>query len=217
MATTSGSVKVIPSGIPGAGRGLFACQKFEPGDVVASVDRPFVAELEMERMEDTCAWCFQRGETDPDARAKAAMMGMPQGFIETKACAGCHRTAYCSKTCQSRAWKREHKYECGVIAPPRPELPESVRAAIKLLGRLKAADPSGPEHKKILDLLMQFRPAGTDSRLEAFKEIEKQKFDDFNMLAWAAWSYCDKPGMLGSVDSRAAATAFVFNVRSSLG
>ncbi|KAK7924412.1 SET domain-containing protein [Apiospora marii] len=212
MATASGSVKVVPSGIAGAGRGLFACQKFEPGDVVASVDRPFVAELEMERMEDTCAWCFQRGETDPDSRAKAAMMGMPQGFIETKACAGCHRAAYCSKTCQSRAWKREHKYECGVIAPPRPELPESVRAAIKLLGRLKAADPSGPEHKKFLDLLMQFRPAGTDSRLEAFKEIEKQKFDDFNMLAWAAWSYCGKPGMLGSVDSRAASTAFVFNI-----
>ncbi|KAK7951047.1 set and mynd domain [Apiospora aurea] len=212
MATTSGSVKIAPSGIAGAGRGLFACQKFEPGDVVASVDRPFVAELEMDRMEDTCAWCFQRGETDPDARAKAAMMGMPAGFIETKACAGCHRASYCSKTCQSRAWKREHKYECGVIAPPRPELPESVRAAIKLLGRLKAADPKGAEHKKLLDL-MEFRPAGADTNLlETFKQQDKQKFDDFNMLAWAAWSYCGKPGNYGAVDSRAGATGFVFNI-----
>ncbi|KAK8125820.1 uncharacterized protein PG998_001579 [Apiospora kogelbergensis] len=212
MATASGSVKIAPSGIPGAGRGLFACRAFKPGDVVASVDRPYVAELEVERMEDTCAWCFQRGETDPDARAKAALMGMPAGFIDPKACAGCHRVAYCSKTCQSRAWKREHKYECAVIAPPRPELPHSVRAAIKLLGRLKAADPSGPEHKRMLDLLMEFRPAGTGSRLEAFKDLDKQKFDDYNMLAWAAWSYCGKPGNYGALDTKAGATAFVFNM-----
>ncbi|KAK8050283.1 SET domain-containing protein [Apiospora phragmitis] len=212
MATASASVKVAPSGIAGAGRGLFACQKFEPGDVVASVDRPFVAELEMDRMADTCAWCFQRGETDPEARAKAAMMGMPQGFVETKACAGCHRAAYCSKACQRLAWKREHKYECGVIAPPRPELPESVRAAVKLLGRLKAADPAGAEHKKLLDLLMEFRPAAEPDRLEDFKELDKKKFDDFNMLAWAAWTYCGKPGYYGAVDSRAGATAFVFNI-----
>ncbi|KAK6865263.1 SET domain-containing protein [Apiospora arundinis] len=212
MAAASGSVKIAPSGIPGAGRGLFACQVFKPGDVVASVDRPFVAELESDRLEDTCAWCFQRGETDPEARARAASIGMPAGFIETKACAGCHRVSYCSKTCQSRAWKREHKYECPVIAPPRPDLPHSVRAAIKLLGRLKAADPAGPEHKKILDLLMEFRPAGAGNRLEAFKELDKQKFDDYNMLAWAAWSYCGKPGMYGAVDSRAGATGFVFNL-----
>ncbi|EGP88636.1 uncharacterized protein MYCGRDRAFT_37947, partial [Zymoseptoria tritici IPO323] len=77
-------VEVKQSAIPGAGRGLFATKDFEPGDIVLSLDRPYVAELDIDRLCDTCAWCFQR---------------LPAGFVQTKACTGCKKVRYCSKTC----------------------------------------------------------------------------------------------------------------------
>jgi hypothetical protein len=91
--SVSDNVEVTQSQIAGAGRGLFARKDFQPGDVVLAVDRPLVAELDVDRMADSCAWCFQRGETDPFSRAQAASMGLPNGFIEVKACSGCHRVA----------------------------------------------------------------------------------------------------------------------------
>ncbi|KAH7030762.1 uncharacterized protein B0I36DRAFT_348951 [Microdochium trichocladiopsis] len=184
-------VEVRPSGIAGAGRGLFARKKFAPGDVVVSVDRPLAAECEYDRMLDTCSWCFHRSITEPEERAQAASMGLPMGFIEVKACSGCRRVAYCSKKCQSKAWKQDHKYECKIIGVPgRPPLPPPVRAVIKLLGRLKA-DPTGSS-SKLLELLT-FRPFEGGAGLDEFERNNKARLDDFNTLAHAAWFYSDKP------------------------
>ncbi|RYO84849.1 hypothetical protein DL766_001527 [Monosporascus sp. MC13-8B] len=198
------------SGIGGAGRGLFARRDFPPGDLILSLDRPLVAEVEMVRMLDTCAWCFQRSELDPEGRKHAASMGLPVGFIEVKACTGCRRVVYCSKTCQSRAWKREHKYECKVIAPKeRPDLPSGVRAVIKLLGRLKA----DPEDERIL-AISKFRPAGEAGGLEALSQQNREKFGEFQILALGVYKYTGEPKIAGS-DSQALTKSLLFNIMSN--
>jgi SET and MYND domain-containing protein len=203
------NVEVKKSQIVGAGRGLFALKDFQAGDLVLAIDRPLVAELDVDRLSDSCAWCFQRGETDPASRAQAASMGLPNGFVEVKSCAGCHRIAYCSKSCQSKAWKREHKYECKIIAPKqRPDLPDGVRAVIKLLGRLKA-DPRG-ENANLLEIL-QFGPFTAGSGLDDFKQQNPKLFDDLSMLSYGAWKYAGEP-KLETQDSQAIAKAFLFNV-----
>ena len=82
-------VEVRSSTIAGAGNGVFATRDFAPGDVILSVARPFVTELHHSRLLDTCAWCCERGATDPQERAARRGMGEPAGFIEVKACNGC--------------------------------------------------------------------------------------------------------------------------------
>ncbi|ORY63337.1 uncharacterized protein BCR38DRAFT_436576 [Pseudomassariella vexata] len=204
-ANDKDNVEVKRSQIAGAGRGLFASKDFAPGDVVLSVARPLVAELNIDRTEDSCAWCFQRGAIDPDERKQAAAMGLPIGFIEVKSCTGCRKVSYCSKTCQSKAWKREHKYECKILAVPgRPDLPPGVRAVVKLLGRLKA-DPSD---EQLLDIL-QFRPFA--GGLEALRQQDQKTFDDFEFLASASWNYAGQP-KFDNLDSRTVSRAFLFNV-----
>lgn len=209
MAGTE-TVTVRESCISGAGRGLFAAKDFQPGDVVLAIDRPLVAELDIDRLSDSCAWCFQRGATDPLERLQSASMGLPTGFIEAKACTGCHRVSYCSKKCQSRAWKNEHKYECKILAPKeRPDLPEAVRAVLKLLGRLKA---EGNKNDRLGDIL-NFRPFAGGKGLDDFSRQNKKLFEDFNMLGFAAWKYTGEPKLEG-IDSLAVAKAYLFNVRA---
>lgn len=84
-------VEVKTSSIASAGRGLFALRDFAPGDIVLSLDRLYVAELDIDRLADTCAWCFQRGATNADERSLSQNLGLPAGFVETKACTGCRR------------------------------------------------------------------------------------------------------------------------------
>lgn len=172
-----------------------------------------VAELDIDRMQDTCAWCFQRGAVDEYDRARRANLGFfTGGGIEVKACTGCKRVRYCSKTCQAKAWKREHKHECKVLSPAeRPDLPHGVRAVIKLLGRIKN-DPDGKD-ELLLDIL-QFHPAGGDSEGKALEQIKKdnpKRFEDFSMLAYGAWKYSGEP-KIGDMDSEMIAKAFFYNV-----
>ncbi|TGJ83949.1 hypothetical protein E0Z10_g4796 [Xylaria hypoxylon] len=190
MPTNEG-VEVQQSQIPGAGRGLFARIAFSPGDTVAAVDRPLVTELETERMLDTCAWCCQRGATTDIEKRMAASMGLPHGFTEIKSCTGCHRVGYCSRACQTKAWKREHKYECKVISAKEvPDLPAGVRGAVKILGRLKA-DPDN-EFAHVRSIL-KFWPVGDPNGLNQISTQDKKRYEDFQFLGHAAWLYCGKP------------------------
>ncbi|KAI0400365.1 SET domain-containing protein [Xylaria palmicola] len=203
------NVEVKESSIPGAGKGLFARKPFSPGQTVVSVDRPLVVELENERMLDTCAWCCQRGATDPTERRMAASMGLPNGSIDIRTCTGCKKVGYCSRACQSRAWKREHKHECKTIGlKDRPDLPTSIRAVIKLLNRLKA-DPAG-ETARVQEILSLW-PAGDPGGLQKIAAQDKQKYEDFQMLGRAAWHYCGQPKIDG-LDSRTVAMGLLSNI-----
>ncbi|KAK4621138.1 SET domain and MYND-type zinc finger protein 6 [Fulvia fulva] len=208
-------VLVKTSDITGGGRGLFAKKDFAAGDLILSLDRPYVAELDIERLKDTCAWCLQRGATDDFERQRRAALGnFTNSIIDTKACTGCKRVRYCSKSCQSKAWKREHKYECKVLAPDnRPDLPHGVRAVVKLLGRMKN-DPEGKD-EALLDIL-QFWPAGVadKSALDEFKKQNQHRYEDFGMLAYGSWKYAGEPNM-GGTESEAIAKGLFFNVMSN--
>ncbi len=201
------NAEVKQSKIAGAGRGLFAVKDLAPGDVVLSLDRPLVAELDVARMLDTCAWCLQRSELDPAARQQAASVGLVAGFIEVKACTGCRRVVYCSKTCQSRAWKREHKHECKAIAPKdRPDLPHGVRAVIKILGRLKA-DPENEQLRAIL----QFRPACDPGSMETASQRNRERLEELQMLGYGAYKYAGEPN-IGNADGQGVAKGLILNV-----
>lgn len=207
-------VEIKQSELPGAGKGLFARVAFSPGDTIAAVDRPLVTELEVERMLDTCAWCCQRGATNPVERKMAAAMGLPHGFIEVKSCTGCRRVAYCSRGCQSKSWKREHKYECKVISvEDRPPLPPGVRGAIKILGRLKAdPDSAFADARRVISLW----PAGDPNGLSEINMLDKKRFEDFQVLGHAAWLYAGKPTADG-LDLQTISRKVVSNVRLTVG
>ncbi|KAI0544342.1 SET domain-containing protein [Xylaria curta] len=195
---------------PGAGKGLFARNAFSPGDTVVAVDRPLVTELEMDRMLDTCAWCCQRGATNPIEKMNSAAMGLPTGFTEIKGCTGCQRVGYCSKACQSKAWKREHKYECKVIGvKDRPDLPPGVRGVIKILGRLKA-NPKG-EIEHVQDILNLW-PAGDPKGLDKIITQDKKRFEDFNFLGRAAWHYCGSPTIDGLKEAQYTSIGLLSNI-----
>lgn len=202
-------VEVRDSSIPGAGRGLFALQDFAPGDVVLRLERPFVAELAMDRLQDTCAWCFLRGARDPAERSLSASQNLPTGFVETKTCTGCNRVRYCSKTCQTKAWKREHRHECKVLQPAsRPDLPEGVRAVIKLLGRLKV-DPEGKD-EALLEVL-KFRPYTDEEVMQRFTQQDPEKMQEWQTMGYAGWKYAGEP-VLGGAESLPVAKGFFFSV-----
>ncbi|KAI3343773.1 hypothetical protein F4824DRAFT_20673 [Ustulina deusta] len=210
--TANEGVEVKQSGILGAGKGLFARIAFSPGDTVAAVDRPLVTELEIDRMLDTCAWCCQRGATDPIEKKMAAAMGLPHGFAEIKSCTGCHRVGYCSRACQSKAWKREHKHECKVIgADDVPALPPGVRGAVKILGRLKADPDNEIVHAR---KILSFWPAGDPNGLSEISRQDKKKYDDFQILGHAAWLYCGKPKIDG-LDPQSISRGVLSNIMSN--
>lgn len=206
------NVQVRPSTLEGAGRGLFALQDFAPGAIILSLDRPYVAELDTARLNDTCAWCFQRSasSTDDDQTLSNRSSISPQNPITVKACAGCHRVRYCSSKCQSRAWKREHKFECGVLKADASsrDLPNGVRAVVKLLGRLKA-DAEGKD-AKLLSIL-DFPPSNDDGVVGEFMRLNRARFDDFKTMAYGAWKFAGEPNFTGN-DGETVAKRFFFNV-----
>lgn len=202
-------VEVRDSHIAGAGRGLFALKDFQPGDAVLRLARPSVAELDVDRMQDTCAWCFLRGATDPYERSLSAQQHLPTGSVETKACTGCKKVHYCSKACQTKAWKKEHKYECKVLQPEnRPNLPPGVRAVVKLLGRLRA-DPEGKD-EQLLEIL-KFRPYTDADVMQSFSQRQPSRREEYETMAYAAWKYAGEP-VLGGTESLPIAKGFFFSV-----
>ncbi|KAI1421675.1 hypothetical protein F5Y12DRAFT_688704 [Xylaria sp. FL1777] len=205
-------VEVKQSQIPGAGKGLFAQIPFSPGDTVAAVDRPHVTEIEIDWMLDTCAWCCQRRAVDPIEKKMAASMGLPHGFTEIKSCTGCRRVGYCSRACQSKAWKREHKHECKVIsADDVPPLPPDARAAIKILGRLKT-DPDN-EFANVRKI-SGFWPARDPNGLSEIRIQNQKKYDDYQVLGHAAWLYSGKPNIDG-LDLKSLSRQIVSNIMSN--
>jgi SET and MYND domain-containing protein len=194
-------IEVKPSKLAGGGRGLFTKKAVQPGEIVYSTPRAFIAEVDTARLHDTCAWCFRRPTRSDDIGGDEETTVLP--------CSACKRIRYCTKTCQSKAWKREHKYECKAIAPQdRPDLPHGARAVIKLLGRLKA-DPQGKD-EALLDVL-RFQPYADEAVLARMKKAKPQRCEDFDMLAFGAWKYAGEP-KIGDVDPLGLAKGFFYNV-----
>jgi hypothetical protein len=126
MALLETSAEVRKSGIDG--RGLFATKGIEAGQLIFKKSRPLVAALDVQRLEDTCANCFQSqlggAIYDPT---------VAEHIADVKKCTGCRMVAYCGKvgcwmerqnratadlnyqTCQSQHWKRCHNRVCKIL------------------------------------------------------------------------------------------------------
>ncbi|KAI1803501.1 hypothetical protein F4811DRAFT_553732 [Daldinia bambusicola] len=192
------------------GAAFSIARNFAPGDLVVFLEKSLLDGLDIDDIEDPCGWCFQR-VTDPMERMQAASMGLPNGPIEIKKSTRCWRVGCCSKSCQSKAWRRKHKYERPVLAPStRPDLPLGVRAVIKLLGLLK--DRTDAEREYILDISNFWPAASDDNDLEDIRRLDKEKYDDFHMLGNAAWTYAGKPPFDG-FDAETVSGDLMFNVR----
>eukprot|EP00927_Polykrikos_kofoidii_P039616 TRINITY_DN33972_c0_g1_i1.p1 TRINITY_DN33972_c0_g1~~TRINITY_DN33972_c0_g1_i1.p1 ORF type:complete len:651 (+),score=116.35 TRINITY_DN33972_c0_g1_i1:115-2067(+) len=78
------------------GRCVFADQDFSAGDVLLA-EVPAAAVLRGNEWSRRCASCFQE-------------------YDKLQACTGCGLEKYCSKGCQKRQWKLQHKVECGRLS-----------------------------------------------------------------------------------------------------
>ncbi|KAI0154847.1 SET domain-containing protein [Xylariaceae sp. FL1272] len=106
------------------GRKLVASQTFNPGDVIATFEKPCIAIPDSPHLESTCSGCLA-----PSATVRSV-----------RACTGCRAVAYCSSTCQKLDWvEGGHKAECKifkrVLADGHPSLPTPVRALVQVLIR----------------------------------------------------------------------------------
>lgn len=131
MSDSSGTeVRSSPLG----GRGLFATKPHQPGEVLLALERPFIAVLDKPRVEDTCAWCFSWTELPVLSGAgvnRAAKVNW---------CTGCKKVKYCSKRCQSQAWKAIHKRECKELYNEPERIPNTVHAVIQIMIGLSQGD-----------------------------------------------------------------------------
>lgn len=116
MSDTSGT-EVKSSSL--GGRGLFATRSYSPGDALLCLKRPLIAVLDKPRIADTCSRCF-------------AGTGITQ-VTKVNWCTGCKKVKYCSKRCQSQAWKASHKWECKIFASQPEIIPNLVVAVMQMI------------------------------------------------------------------------------------
>lgn len=110
-----------------SGRGLFVTQAVSSGEPLLALDRPLITALDAARIPDTCAWCFAWTELPVLSGAgvnKATTVNW---------CTGCKKVKYCSRACQSRAWKAVHKRECKIFAAQEEIVPSVVVAVMQMM------------------------------------------------------------------------------------
>ncbi|POS77476.1 hypothetical protein DHEL01_v204134 [Diaporthe helianthi] len=132
QASTSGVVlRIGASSIPQAGSGLFALSDIPAGsEIFHSI--PLITAAESAH-EGTCDFCFYNSgssinrdgrfyssNTDDDARPAVTC------------CGACKVARYCSKECQTKAWKSYHKFECKILRDS-PPITSLVQALCRLL------------------------------------------------------------------------------------
>lgn len=164
---TQAEVKSSPLG----GRGLFATKNHASGDVLISLDRPLIAVLDNARIEDTCSWCFSW--TELPVLSGAGVNQAPK----VNWCTGCKKVKYCSKRCQSQAWKTEHKRECKIFAAQPESIPNTVVAVMRMLEGLNTKSDL---HKAILDM---------QTHRDDFEKAGGKKWEAMQLMAHTALKF----------------------------
>ncbi|KAK8175240.1 hypothetical protein IWX90DRAFT_379140, partial [Phyllosticta citrichinensis] len=123
MATEIDNACKKPS--PTAGNGLFAKKAIPEGELIFAIERPMLMELDSDKLPYYCTNCFVRSDD-----------GLPGSRnIKIRACTNCKVVSYCSKNCQSIAWKRQHRPQCSIwkgLSRGR-EIPHAVRLVAQAL------------------------------------------------------------------------------------
>ncbi|KAB5581118.1 hypothetical protein GE09DRAFT_1020938 [Coniochaeta sp. 2T2.1] len=130
------------------GRGLVATATFPAGSAIAAFPRPLLCLPDGEHVRTACDWCLRpgTGSSNTDGGGGGPDLGEVRPRPKLNACTRCRCVVYCSKRCQSAAWKAVHKLECPALSRVRDGgegkwfIPTAVRCAMQLLLRLKGAD-----------------------------------------------------------------------------
>lgn len=126
--------------IHGKGNGLLANADIPSGSIILTVSDPALAILNTSSLYKMCYECFRRDSVENG----------------TKACTGCRSVYYCGKACQTKSWKRDHKYDCKIYASSKQErrraLPTPTRGLITLLARGKRETAPGGLFDKMKEL-----------------------------------------------------------------
>eukprot|EP00048_Salpingoeca_helianthica_P003674 m.69499 g.69499 ORF g.69499 m.69499 type:complete len:458 (+) comp12836_c0_seq2:159-1532(+) len=141
--------------VSAASRGVtvVAGRDLSPGEVVFASD-PVAFVLESQLVSTHCNHCFL---SDPDL----------------KRCARCQVAHYCSKNCQTIAWKAYHKHECSMQAEL-AGLPTPLRDQAALAVRTILA--ASHEHSAFVDAM--FAPEEIDEHLVALASFVRQTLRD---------------------------------------
>lgn len=153
------------------GRGRFTKKDHAPGDVLLSIERPLVAVLDRPRINDTCSWCF--GWTELPILSGAG----PNQVTKVNFCVGCKKVKYCSKRCQTQAWKAGHKRYCKIFAAQEEAIPNLVEAAMQIIDGIINDDSS---FKEILDL---------KSHRDDFEKIGGERWNSISFMAHTALKF----------------------------
>ncbi|PKX98819.1 S-adenosylmethionine-dependent methyltransferase [Aspergillus novofumigatus IBT 16806] len=152
-----------PAPSPGAGTGIFSGTDIPVGGTVMLIQRPFVAVLDTERLQDTCSGCLGQHHYNRDAN------------VELKACTGCRVVKYCNKTCQAKDWKFAHSFECRIFKELMPRvLPSNARAILRMVLRSER----GKYPKEELELFRKL-----ESHMD---EIQAQNWEQWQRISLTA-------------------------------
>lgn len=123
-ATCQIGIRVGPSSIAGAGRGVFALEDVEAGGPIFSIKEPLlnIVDDESQSLSHTCDNCF--------AAKVDKLCTVDELDLKFTGCSGCHVLHYCSEVstmapavsfgtasnfsqaCQTAAWNHHHQFEC---------------------------------------------------------------------------------------------------------
>ena len=98
----------------------------------------------------------------------------PNQVTKVNACVGCKKVKYCSKRCQSQAWKAGHKRYCKIFAAHDEGIPSLVEAAMQVIEGINAGEAS---FKAILDL---------QSHRDDFEKVGGERWTSISFMAHTA-------------------------------
>ena len=163
MPDMSGT-EVKPSSL--GGRGLFANENYFAGYALLEVERSLIAVLDKPRVEDTCSRCFSGA-------------GITQ-VTKVNWCTGCKKVKYCSKRCQSQAWKAAHKKDCKIFTSQPELVPNLVAAVMQILKGLSTGDAL---YKDVVEM---------ESHRDDFEKEGGKKFESMQLMAHTALKFLGK-------------------------
>lgn len=181
-ATCQIGIRVGPSSIAGAGRGVFALEDVAAGGPIFSITEPLlnIVDDEAQSLSHTCDNCF--------AAKVDELCTVDDLDIMFTACSGCQVLHYCSEACQTTAWNHHHQFECkvyqAILKHPDPTTRSMIsklnlRSIIRVLELHKHHRIPEEEWKEILSL-----STGRKSKMK------RQEFaSDANFVAMVAKTF----------------------------
>ncbi|ORY63529.1 uncharacterized protein BCR38DRAFT_437070 [Pseudomassariella vexata] len=144
--TTTHSLNIRQSIIPGAGCALFATKYIAEGQEIFK-SQPTVNCVSRDLMNTVCDFCYKDSESKLHPSGRFRRRGDEiQALVECKECRVCK---YCSEFCRESAWKAYHKHECEILADISFVFPARIRALYRILARRKCGQISEREWRSI--------------------------------------------------------------------